>query len=788
MKRFSRLRKHLPPLALPVIVIIVGIIPHLSKLGDHIVASHKYWYDGLIHTYLSWEKFKALTFQQGFFDFKWFYPYPDTGTYNEPAVTNGVIFGLLDIVTPGEVWAFNLTMVLILLLNAVALYFLLFDIIHRRWIATIFATVGALSPFAWVRYFHPANTTLFWGLLGLLFLRRAIRKPTWGRCTAIPIMFVVQLYSSLYAGMYFVVPLILLLPFSLIEAYARKTFLKFVFRAGVATLALLPLLAVLQMSYLDTRRELGKENTYEYVSEWMRKGTDDLAPSAPLTCQLKIFGFSEAQKKCRDELFPGRLVSAGAMLGILVAGIVLVWRVARRRFSLFALGSIVLPAAGIFTAYTLKSTLPFHIGLWLALALPAWRPLRMLAVRDRGAVYFAAAMLVLDVALNPVISVFGTDIESIHRYFFIYIPGFDGLRSEYRIIVLLPVFLSVVAAISTRRFLSFMGRIGWRRRIIAITIFLSLWAVFDGQPAWQEYRPAPRSDRKTEVLAAVSELPDDAIIAFLRGRGNSLIRYLEHDGAYWVNYVVVHGHRQITSKSTYKAPASEAIGPKVARLKDRNIRLKWAQRLAYMFGATHIVIDWSDQQAPELPQIELMLQDAPGAKVLVRDEHMALIEIGEPLQTAHGPVANREISGEPLDVHLRMRADHETVLKEYAVDDDPTTFWNGRRPQRLGDWVEFEMDQTHCLSGIAISPGLAIERHPTTYSVEALTNDGWKIVVEQKRWEVPQSLITKPGTGLIAIPFDEPVKAEMIRITLSSASPWPWIIANFKVYGSGQCN
>ncbi|MCP4606458.1 MAG: hypothetical protein GY847_39120 [Proteobacteria bacterium] len=787
MKYLTYIKSHIPPAILPFIAIFIGILPHMDKLGDHLVASHIYWYDGLIHTYLSWERFQSLTFGHGFFDFRWFAPYLNTGTYNEPAVTNGLIFGLLNLVTPGETWAFNLTMIAIIAFNAAALHVLINDIIHHPWTAAVFATVGALSPFVWIRYFHPANTTLFWGILGILFLRRAVRKPTWRRCILAPSMFVVQLYSSLYTGMYFVVPLILLVPISLIEAYTRKTLLNFVIRAGLPTLALLPLLAVLQVSYVDTRLELSKVNTYEYVSNYMKRGTNDVLPKAPYTCQLKILGISELQEECQDEMFPGRLVSILTALGVFLSGIVLIWRVIRRRLSPMRLMPIVLPAVGLWLAFSRESTLPFHIGLWIALILPFWRPAHVLAIRNRGAVFMATALLVVDVALNPVIEIYGRELASIHQYFFYYLPGFDGMRSEYRIVVLLPVFLSIVAAVSARRFLAYASMKGLHRTVFAVLLALGLWSIFDAQPTWQAYRPALRSGPNSEVLSAAAALPEEAVIAFVRGSGYHVIPYLSHDGAYWVNYIIHHGHRQITSKSTYKAPASQAIGSGAARLKDKEVRLKWSQRIAYMFGATHLIIDWGDQMTPPMFRIAQMLDSLPGAKIIVRDDHMALVDIGVPPDTAHGPVAtSHEVTGELLKASWLLRANYWTEDTELALDDDLSTQWNGKWSQKSGDWVEFEASEKHCISGIGFTPGLGIERLPTGYVVEVLEESGWYTVFSQSRWEIPRNLIERPGTGLITIPFRS-TRTKLIRITLTKGSPWPWSIAEFKTF-KGNCD
>ncbi len=780
-------RMKIPAALLPFLAILLGILPHVSKLGDHLIASHQYWYDGLIHTYLSWERFDALMFNRGFFDFRWFTPYLNTGTYNEPALTHGLLFGLFNIGTMGEVWAFNLAMLAIIALNAFALYLLINDIVHRPWIAAVFATAGALSPFMWTRYFHPANTIVFWGLLGIFFLRSGVRKPTWVRCISLPLVFVIQLYSSLYAGMYFVVPLLLMLPFCLVEAAARKTLLRFVIRAGIATAALLPLLVWLHSSYMDTREQLGEENSYEYVSDYMRMTTRDFVPDAKISCQLKTLGLTPRgdKKECIEEMFPGRLVSFSAMLGVLVGAMVLIWRVVRRRASVFRLGLIAVPLIGLALALHLGFTLPFHLCLWLTLALPLWRPLKMLAIRNRGAIFVVAALLVADISVNPMVQILGFSLSSVHRYFFEFVPGFDGLRSEYRIVVLLPIFLAIAGATSTRLFVAYLSIKGFRRVTTAVMVLLVVWAVFDAQPAWQEYRPAPRSDRLSGVMADAAALPENAILAFLRASDESITKRLSHDGAYWNNYVMLHKHRQITNKSTYKTPASKAISLVASRLKNKSMRMKWSRRLSYMFGATHLIIDWSDQRAPSVQKIAGMLEGAPGATLLSSDEYMALVDVGVPPDTAHGPVPTKTLPGTPLEIDWEIRANYPTMDTEALMDDDFSTSWTGKTAQQIDDWLEFEADRPRCISGIAFTPGLKIERLPVAYNVELLTEKGWITALEQTRWEVPQSLIEHPNTGMISVPFEKTM-AEVIRITITKGSPWSWSISEFKIYG-GDC-
>lgn len=774
-------RSRVPAWAFPLAVIAVGVAPHLGKLRDNVVAAHEYWYDSVGHLYLSWERFQALTFQHGFFDFRWFAPYPNTGTYNEPALSHGILFGVFNLVF-AEPLAFNLAMIAILALNAIALYLLVNDIVRRPWIAAVFATVGALSPFAWVRYAHPPNTVLFFGLLGLFFLRRAAHRPTLSRCIAAPAMFVLQLFSSFYTGMFFVVPLVVYLPHALALAKANGNLKALVVRAGLASLALAPLLALLQLSYAETRHELGKVNTYEYVSSYMPLHAQDLLPHAPLVCQLRVLGIGRPQAECRDEDFPGRLAIAGGLAGLVLAAVLGARRLARSRprnkgEAIRLALRLGLPPAGLIAALVLGRTLPFHLSLWAALAVPDARPGRSLAIRSRIAVPLAAALLVLDVALNPIVPLFGRELGSIHRVFFALVPGFDGLRSESRIVVLVPVFLAILGACGARWVLALLPGLRAGMAPVVAVAALGLWALVDAQPMWQEYKPLPRSDRVGAALRAAAALPARDVLAVVKGDGAHIARRRHSDANYFLGHIVLHGHRQVTGYSTYNTPASEAI-ERAASLHDPGARLPWAARVAYLFGATHLLIDWVDRPAPPRAAVESMLRFEGPPRLVAVDDHMALVALGPFADTTHGPspavpgpdalVARRPDRAKGSNPSWRLAA---------AVDGNPATAFTTRTLQREGEWVAMEWSGPVRLAGVGFSPGLAVESLPIGYVVEVQDGVTWRVVAERNEWDVPRSLIDRPGTGLVTVAF-APVETRAARLRLTRSSPWPWSLAS----------
>jgi hypothetical protein len=68
-------------------------------------------------------------------------------------------------------------------------------------------------------------------------------------------------------------------------------------------------------------------------------------------------------------------------------------------------------------ALLLKTTWPFHLSLWAALAIPDRRGGLSPALRSPIAIAVAGALLVVDISVNPTVELFGMRLGSIHRYF-----------------------------------------------------------------------------------------------------------------------------------------------------------------------------------------------------------------------------------------------------------------------------------------------------------------------------------------------------------------------------------
>ena len=768
---------------LPLGAVILGVAPHLARLAHGVARAHEYWYDAVGHLYLSWERFQSLTLRQGFFDFRWFHPYADTGTYNEPALTHGLLFGLFNLAMPGEPLAFNLAMVAILALNALALHALLRDAVRHRWLAAIFAVAGALSPFAWVRYAHPPNTVIFWGLLGLLFLRLAARRPTWTRCAATPLLFTAQICSSFYTGLFFLVPLVVFLPAAVASARANAHAGRFLARSGVAAAACLPLLAALHLSYSETREQLGTVNSYEYVSDYMRRDLGDFAVRSDPACRLAPLGVERPREECRGEMFPGWPALAGAGLWLLVAGLALSSR--RGRDAVLPRGArgwlrLGLPVAGAAGAALAGSTWPLHAGLWGALAVPGRCPGGALGLRHPAAVPAAAALLVIDVAVNPVVGIGETGLSSIHRVFFEIVPGFDGLRSEYRIAVLLPVLLAWIGALAARRLLALRPL---RCRPLAKKALLAAAAavaLFEALPCWQEFAPLPRSDRTPPALAAARDLPADAVLAVVKGRGLGLTGRRHWDANYFLGHIVLHRKRQVTGYSTYNAPGSEAVEA-AARIRPPGQRLAWAARTASLLGATHLLVDWREADAPPEREVSRWFESSGRLRLIARDDRLALGQISENADTARGPVSSAGRPEGPAIPGIRVHAPEGRDISA-EVAGRGRAAWSSGGAQRGGEEVRIVLPERTCVTGVGFTPGLRLKGLPTVWSVLAPGDGGPGILFQRRRWEIPDEVIARPVEGMIWAEWER-IETDSLILRVDASSPFPLALARVEAIG-----
>ncbi|MFM2151793.1 MAG: hypothetical protein RL199_228 [Pseudomonadota bacterium] len=765
-------------LLVPVVLLAVALGPRLSQLSSHLVDSYAYAFDSHTLLYLSHERMRSLLNPARMFDFAWMHPYPQSGTYMDPVLLEGLMYGLGRWVGLSEPAAFNAAMAAILLLNHAACV-ALFDELGgaaAKPLTPWLAAAAAFSPYAWSRFGAPTNTLFFPGLFALALLVRATDAPRWRHFAAACAGIVLQAWSSLYVFMFFTIVGLGVVPALAAAAHRRGTLRTYAIRLCACLAAALPLLGWLWGSYAASRREMGADGTYDYVSSYYPLTFGELATARPFDCRLAPLGFARGAEACGEQTFPGHVLLVLAGLVVAFAA----WRAVRRWPETWridphrALVPPVLLLAATVAALALSETWPMHLVVWSLLAWPSPDGRGPLIGRRPLAVAGALVLLVTDVALNPVVPLPGRPLGSIHRLLFMVIPGMGGLRSEYRIVLFLPVLLALVALLGLPRV-----TVSWpaaaRRAAVAL---VAAGCFLESQPSWQRFFPTVRSADAGPVLEAARALPASAVLAVLKGEGAGLAAPTDADASFFDALIVAHGHRTVTGYSTFVPPGPAALR-RAADLSDAAARLPWTARLAVMLGATHLIVDWSEGSPPPPEAMEAALQGL--GRVVETDSRRMLVALRVPEVQRQAP---------PLTVVQRgafLSGRPQASFKGNArrlVDKDPATRLASEGPQAAGDWVRLSFAEPHRVSVLEFTPRYNLESLPYAYVVEVLDPTGhWLTLHEQRGWVLPPSLIERPGTGVVSIPLP-PVPATALRLRLLEGTPFRWSLASFEVFGT----
>ncbi len=128
-----------------------------------------------------------------------FFPSPDTWAYSEPNTSTSLLALPFHLLTGGDlVTTYNLTLMACMVLNAVAMHVLVFDLTRRRAAAVLAALVFAFAPARFGHVEHLHMVASMWMPLTLFFARRFLRKPGWGRGLGVGACYVLNALASAF--------------------------------------------------------------------------------------------------------------------------------------------------------------------------------------------------------------------------------------------------------------------------------------------------------------------------------------------------------------------------------------------------------------------------------------------------------------------------------------------------------------------------------------------------------------------------------------------------------------
>jgi len=320
------------------------------------------------------------------FDAPIFHPARQTLAYSDHFLVVAVMAWPLYALTGSAVFAYNMVLALSLLASALAMHAFVREVTGSTWAALVGGTVWGFWPYHFTHLGHLQLQATYAMPLVALALHRLVARPSWRGALALGAAGAFQAATSIYWGVIGAVGAAVSLVSLIVATGGRRT-ATVLARVAVAAVIGAVLVAPFVWPYLQVQRREGfTRNLFEAARHAATPASYVSAPEA--NAIYGRTGWLRTDRGAEHELFPGVVVTALALYGLVVA---------RRR------GSGPLAAA-------------------------------------------AAATLVTGFVLS-----LGPDgIRSLYATLHAYVFGFQGIRAPARFAVLVAFGLATLAAIATR--------------------------------------------------------------------------------------------------------------------------------------------------------------------------------------------------------------------------------------------------------------------------------------------------------------------------------------------------
>ncbi len=286
--------------------------------------------DGLLNTWIvAWVGHAMMTDPLHLFNTNIFYPYTNTLAYSEILIPQSLAALPFTLATNNSVFGYNVSLLLMLWLDAFAMYLFVFDLTRKQEAGWIAGAIYAFNPFNLGNLAQLQLVTLGFLPLALLFLGKVLSPGgveargtrVWKFAFLFGLFFVLQSLASFYYALLsgFAVGLYLLWWVAIVRARVvdevRRVIVPLAVAFGLAGLVLLPFL----LPYFQVQRELGFQRRVE-ESEPFSASLKQFTEVAP---QNVVYGKFLAPNPVKrvggyplDTLFPGLIAVALALVGM----------------------------------------------------------------------------------------------------------------------------------------------------------------------------------------------------------------------------------------------------------------------------------------------------------------------------------------------------------------------------------------------------------------------------------------------------------------------------------------
>ena len=337
--------------------------------------------DALLNAWALGWNFHVLPQPVGYFDANIFAPRPDTLAYSEHLSGIAAITWPFYVATGNLVFAYNAAVLLSFVLAGVGMYLLARDLTGNRWAALAAGTVFLAAPYRFLHVLHIQLLTFQWFPFVLWCLLRFLRGGGVGWVGGVVVFSLLQILSCNYYAVYLAFAMVVLgavlLAFGRALLNQRRTVALAVGALAVAAVSL-PFFAP-----YERNRDRGFYRRYEDVVQFSAAPSDYFRPSS--FNDAPHWGWLPRQQRSEKALFPGFV-------------------------------ALALAAVGAMAGYRLTRDDAARRVMWIFVLV------------------VSAAAVVL--SLGPELRVGESSVALPYRFFYRYVPGFNGMRVPARMSVL----------------------------------------------------------------------------------------------------------------------------------------------------------------------------------------------------------------------------------------------------------------------------------------------------------------------------------------------------------------
>ena len=729
--------------------------------------------DPLLNSWILWWNATTVPFSSEWWNAPAYYPAPGVAAYTENLVALWPLASPVIWLTGNSILAHNVAWLVAFPLTGLCGYWLCREITGDDVGSWIGGVAFAFAPYRIAHVSHLQVLHAAWLALALYALHRYLRTRSPRDLALFGAAWILNALSNGYY-MFFLAVLLGLWGLWFLVGPRRWTALAGVVVAGL--LASLPLAAML-WKYKQIHDYYGFTRGLEEIEFF----SADIAAFTSASRQLWLWGWLHRFEKAEGELFPGVVLPAlllAGLLAVLLSGSgrpaafaarpwfrrVRVALAAAVVIGVIALASIGLlgpwreSVAGVRLSVTHAVRPLLFVVAALALLWAMRAPGERRSSRTPTVVFYGgAAVLLWMLALGPTPKLFGravldADWRWLSPYtWLLHLPGFDSLRVPARFWMLVVLCLSVLAAIACARLLP-------RRTTMRIACGALLTVALVAE-AW-----SPR------MLAAPARRiwncpkPDArAGAVLLTPIGDGFIDLTGMDLAMQWGLASVNGYSGHTA-------------PHYASVVDG---LRWAD---------HAVLDDLAERRPLLAVVSRddhgwyrFISTHPRATVVGSCEDLDVIRIQGP-RVAGAPAT---AEGSPMPI-ASVTAEVGGDLARFALDGDVTTRWHGGE-QSVPRWLQADLGQPRVITGIVLEAGPFTMDFPRRLTVET-SPDGvsWKEAWSGSGHQYAfRAALADPKRLPFTVPLP-PTEARYVRMRQTGRAFVLWSVAELRILGRTQ--